>query len=316
MIETQEDKPCEEIDSSTKAIDEEWKKYNKRLDDLIDDVEIEAEMEAEKTIRSKNSRLVTISFIGLALITLIFVQIQHRSNSPEPITSEKALIEEASLHPQDAPSTAPAIPPTDQLAPEKPAPMVKTVKAPTKPENSAPRKTRSSVPKKAETVKATRSVPKKPITSTANEEHYVQLGAFSIKENAEKFSKKVKSKGFNTTISVREAKSTRHQVFMGNFDSKIKAEPKLAELKVSGFNPSIKKTNDAYTLELGLFRKDASSTSLIKKLRSRGFQPATKRVSVDGKTYIVRVDGLVTKKDARQTRQKLADLGFKNSFIR
>ncbi len=316
MIEIQEDKPSEEIDSSTKAIDEEWKKYNKRLDDLIEDAEIEAEMEAEKTIRSKNSKMVTISFVGFALMALIFFQVQQRSNSPELINSEKPLIEEAALHPQNKQVTPPVIPPTDQLAPATPAPVAKSTKTPKKPDNVAPRAIGGLAPKKAAAVKPPQSFSKKPAKDSASGEHYVQLGAFSIKKNAEKFSSKIKSKGFNPTISVRDTKSTQHQVFVGKFDSKLKAEPRLAELKVSGFNPSIKKTTDAYTLELGLFRKEASSASLVNKLRARGFQPSTKRVSIDGKTYIVRVEGLATEKKARQTRQKLADLGFKNSFIR
>ena len=313
MTEIQENKTSEEIDSSPQAIDEEWKKYNKRLDDLIDDAEIEAEMEAEKTIRSKNSRLVTISFVGVALLALIFFQIQQRSNSPESINSEKPFIEEASFHPEDTP---PVIPPTDQLAPATPTPVAESPKVSTKPKNVAPRTAGSSTPKPAKSVKTTKSVSAKPTTNTAGGKHYVQLGAFSIKKNAEKFSNKIESKGFKTTTSVRDTKSTLYQVFIGKFGEKINAEPKLAELKVSGFNPSIKKIDNNYTLELGLFRKDTESTSLVSKLRARGFQPGTKRVSVDGKAYIVRVDGLATEKDALQTRQKLANLGFKNSFIR
>ncbi|SVE31489.1 uncharacterized protein METZ01_LOCUS484343, partial [marine metagenome] len=57
MLEIHEDKNIEKIDYPPQGIDEEWKKYNKRLDDLLDNVEIEAEMEAEKIIRSKNSKL-------------------------------------------------------------------------------------------------------------------------------------------------------------------------------------------------------------------------------------------------------------------
>ena len=40
---------------------EEINKYHKRIDDLIEDAEIEAEIEAEKKIRSKNSRMFSIS---------------------------------------------------------------------------------------------------------------------------------------------------------------------------------------------------------------------------------------------------------------
>lgn len=313
MIEIQEDKTHEEIDSSPQAIDEEWKKYNKRLDDLIDDAEIEAEIEAERTIRSKNSRLVTISAVGFALLALIFFQIQQRSNSPEPIINE-TLVEQTAFFPQETP---PVVPPADQLAPAIPAPIAKsTTKTSTKPKNVAPRVIGKTAPKINKTVKTAKSTSVTPGTRTSGGPHYVQLGAFSIKGNAEKFSKKIAAKGFKPSISVRNTQSTRHQVTIGSFSEKINAEPKLAELKISGFNPSIKRVDNAYTLVVGLFRKDKQSSSIVDKLQGRGFQPITKRVSVEGKTYIVRVEGLATEKEARQTRQKLARLGFKNSFIR
>ena len=38
-------------------------KYNKRIEDLIEDAEIEAELEAEYRIRSKNTRLILIALI-------------------------------------------------------------------------------------------------------------------------------------------------------------------------------------------------------------------------------------------------------------
>ena len=52
MIEIQEDKNKLDVSFPPQIIDEEWKKYNKRMDDMIDDAEIEAELEAENKIRS------------------------------------------------------------------------------------------------------------------------------------------------------------------------------------------------------------------------------------------------------------------------
>ena len=53
MMDTKEKSPVSEVEH----LPEETKKYNKHLDDLIENAEIEAEMEAEKKIRSKNSRV-------------------------------------------------------------------------------------------------------------------------------------------------------------------------------------------------------------------------------------------------------------------
>ncbi len=58
---------------------EEINKYHKRIDDLIEDAEIEAEIEAEKKIRSKNSRMFSISMIGIGLLGLVYFQVNHQT---------------------------------------------------------------------------------------------------------------------------------------------------------------------------------------------------------------------------------------------
>ena len=83
-----------------KNIDVEWKKYNKRMDDMIDDAEIEAEIEAERKIRSKNSKLLTISIIGIAFLTLIFLKVQQYSDLSKTRAGKKILPQDASLTPK------------------------------------------------------------------------------------------------------------------------------------------------------------------------------------------------------------------------
>ena len=63
--------------------------YHKRIDDLFEDAEIEAEMEAEKKIRSKNSRMFSISMTGIALLALVYFQVNHQS-TVTPVESAKA----------------------------------------------------------------------------------------------------------------------------------------------------------------------------------------------------------------------------------
>jgi len=68
---------------------EEINKYHKRIDDLIEDAEIEAEIEAEKKIRSKNSRMFSISMIGIGLLGLVYFQVNHQTAiSPVEIAKE------------------------------------------------------------------------------------------------------------------------------------------------------------------------------------------------------------------------------------
>ena len=59
-------------------------KYKKHINDLIEDAEIEAEMEAKKKIRSKNSRVFSISMLCLGLLALVYSQI----NSPSPLETK------------------------------------------------------------------------------------------------------------------------------------------------------------------------------------------------------------------------------------
>lgn len=313
MIEIQEEKINKDASSLPQIIDDAWKKYNKRMDDMIEDAEIEAEMEAEKKIRSKNSKLFTTSIIGIALLGLIFIKVQQHSNVPQAKTGKKTSVEEATFLPR---KTQLVNPQAGQLASAMTALVPKSNKAPAKSKNVGSRINRSSTPKNIKTEKTSKPVSVEQTINGSDGKHYIQLGAFSIKKNAEKFADKIKSKGFNTVIPVHDTKSTRYHVFIGSFNDKNNSKTKQADLKASGFTSSLKRVNNTYTLDIGAFRNIMGSNSLVKKLRDKGFTPKIKKVLVVSKTYMVRVEGLETKNEAQKTRQKLADQGFINSFIR
>ena len=59
--------------------DHDTKKYKKHINDLIENAEIEAEMEAEKKICSKNSRVFLISIFCFGLLSLVYLQIKSRT---------------------------------------------------------------------------------------------------------------------------------------------------------------------------------------------------------------------------------------------
>ncbi|MCH8157423.1 MAG: SPOR domain-containing protein [Nitrospinae bacterium] len=318
MLEIQEGTHPDQINPSPQAIDEEWKKYNKRLDDLIEDAEIEAEMEAEKKIRSKNTRMVTISMIGVVLLVLVYFQIQNRSRVSPQITAKKPLVEETAFLPQPTPP----VPSAEPMAPAKPAPVAASAKPSATAKKIAPRVPESLPPKAVQKPpEAVQKVVRKVIQPVTSEnpagKYSIQLGAFSVKKNAEKFSKRITAKGFQPMITARDTQSIRYRVFLGKFPDESGAAPKLAKLKASGFKSSVKKIgSNRYTIELGLFRKGKDSITLRDKLKARGFEASRERISLAGQTYAVRINGFATEKDAKQTQQKLALNGFKNSFIR
>ena len=72
-------------------------KYNKRIEDLIEDAEIEAELEAENYVRSKNARLVMISSIGIGFLMMIYLGVNFKVDKPaktsfiEPIAAQEPL---------------------------------------------------------------------------------------------------------------------------------------------------------------------------------------------------------------------------------
>ena len=92
MLETKEQ---ETLDFEyANQLPEEATKYHKRIDDLIEDAEIEAEMEVEKKIRSKNSRMLSISMIGIALLALIYYQVNNLTDFPTIEISKETFKEE------------------------------------------------------------------------------------------------------------------------------------------------------------------------------------------------------------------------------
>ena len=293
MLEIQEDKNIKTLGSQLQEINEDWKKYNKRLDNLLDDVQIKTKLETEKKVRIKNSKLPIISDIGIVLLVLIYIQ-----NKQATFNSENGL-------------------------PLKPSPdkTESTNHEPTtnKNKNSSSSQTISSREGKTtpfiEKQSTTQAISEKKPIPAKSKEFFVQVGAFSIKDNATKLAKRLNSKGFKTEIYVRSIKSTKHQVSSGNFTEKGDAASSFAKFKSLGFNPSIKKSGAAHVLELGLFTKEHESITLTNKLKNSGFKLNQKIVPINRKVFIVRTKDLATEGKARQTKKNLIKLGLKNSFI-
>ena len=90
MLEMQEDKSIEKLDPHAQELNADWKKYNKRLNNLLDNAQIKNVWETKKRVRTKNSKLAIISAIGILLIVLIAIQNKQYLNSPASSISKKA----------------------------------------------------------------------------------------------------------------------------------------------------------------------------------------------------------------------------------
>ena len=101
MLEIQEDKNIKTLDSQLQEINEDWKKYNKRLDNILDDIQIKTKLETEKKVRTKNSKLPIISAIGIVLLVLIYIQNKQFFNSPRYSIDNQPINKQATFTSED-----------------------------------------------------------------------------------------------------------------------------------------------------------------------------------------------------------------------
>ncbi|MFT4577706.1 MAG: cell division protein FtsN [Nitrospinales bacterium] len=234
MMDTKEQSPVTEIEH----LPEETKKYNKHIDDLIENAEIEAEMEAEKKIRSKNSRVFSISMFGIGLLALVYLQV-NSLQTPEAPTPVNKQIETA----ED--KLAKQVPIVEDGSSNIPVPELKNIVAPAEiklKEKALPtRKPKASSKIQKKTTKSIIKPKTKIKTiSTTNTRFFVQTGAFSSKKNAEVSMKKLQAKGFSPlTHVVSKGKTKTYLVQLGVFSNKEKAKLAQEKLARAGYPKTI-----------------------------------------------------------------------------
>ena len=333
---------------------EQDKTYNKSIDALIEDAEIEAEIEAEQHIRSKNARLVTISLVGIALIGFIYWQVSETTVQKE--TAEVALPELTEAQPAEKVSTVksePAPPePKETEAPSTagiakvepdPAPPASEKPAPSpaespkiEPEVAKISPVVTPVEKKAEPV-INKALPKepapqqsitKPVVSQpvktkapgatpAVKKYFVQLGSFSVEDNAKGLVNRVKKKGFKPSILIKSGRATKHVVFVGGFSTKEGGRQALSDLESKGFKSAMEKLADnSYTIVLGKFTTSRQAEALRDKLSLAGFLSSSRANKASSIIYIVQLGGFDGHRQAKLAQKKVGRAGFNDSFIR
>jgi cell division protein FtsN len=331
------------------------KTYHKSIDALIEDAEIEAEVEAEQHIRSKNTRLITISLVGIALIGFIYWQVSETTVQKE--TAEVALPELTEAQPAEKVSTAksePAPPETKETEAPSTAEIAKVEPDPAPPVSEKPTPSPAESPKiepevakispvvpppvekKAEPV-IKKALPKepapqqsitKPVVSQpvktkapdatpAVKKHFVQLGSFSVEDNAKGLVKRVKNKGFKPSILVKSGQATKHVVFVGGFSTKEDGGQALSDLESKGFKSVMEKLADnSYTIVLGKFTTSRQAEALRDKLSLAGFLSSARAKKASSIIYIVQLGGFDGLRQAKLAQKKVGRAGFNDSFIR
>lgn len=136
-----------------------------------------------------------------------------------------------------------------------------------------------------------------------------------MKNNASKYSEKIKSKGYKTVLTTKKIQSKNHLILIESFRRKPTSIKKQSDLKAAGLNSIIRENNKSYSLELGPYRTNKESNSIVDKLKQLGFNPKIKQVLIQKISYTVRIQGISTKTKAQEITKELARFGFKNSFI-
>ena len=329
MLETKEQETLPFEDDN--QLPEEATKYHKRIDDLIEDAEIEAEMEAEKKIRSKNSRMFSISMIGIVLLALIYFQIKNQTPFP-PIEiaketlkkksdkAEEVLTKHVPLVKKEPRDTELSF--SESIDTSKPLenpfitkPKTKVLKPPAKVRDVRKTTLKSKIIKK---VKSKR-IPKKttPTRQSLSSESYIQAGAFGIKKNADSLLKKLQDKGFSPSIQTRVQKSKKHILTIGSFNNKKSGKKTLKKLTEKGFNASFyKNTKNSFSLKVGQFNNLKDARKAQSRLKLKGFLSGMQKKDVTLKTYIVQLGVFPNLEKARLSQEKLARAGFSKTFIR
>jgi cell division protein FtsN len=232
MMDTKEQSTASEVEH----LPEETRKYNKHLDDLIENAEIEAEMEAGKKIRSKNSRIFSISIFGFGLLALVYLQINSikAPEAPAPLNKQIESAED---------KLAKQVPIVEGRSSNIPSPKLKNNVAPAeirlKKKLSPALKTKAPSKTQKKTIKSITKSKIKTVSIT-NTRFFVQTGAFSSKKNAETSLKKLQSKGFSPLIHIVSQGNTKtYLVQLGVFSNKEKAKLAQEKLARAGYPKTI-----------------------------------------------------------------------------
>ena len=215
--------------------DHDTKKYKKHINDLIENAEIEAEMEAEKKIRSKNSRVFLISIFCFGLLSLVYLQIDSRTTQVAVSGEEKT----ASINASTKSAEEKLI---KQVSINNFVGSAKTTPAKISDLSRKPQVTPKFEKKIKETNKTSKSLAKRTIASLVkpNTRFFIQTGAFFQKKNAEISAKKLQAKGFSPLIHVATQNNTKtYLVQLGVFPNKEKTKLAQEKLARAGYAKTI-----------------------------------------------------------------------------
>jgi cell division protein FtsN len=156
-----------------------------------------------------------------------------------------------------------------------------------------------------------------PRLTAAQSEFFIQVGAFSVKTNADRVIKKLMSGGFSPLVQTRTTRSSMYVVFIGGFADKQSPQNMITELRSKGLTPTLKKNdNGSYSIILGKERSKERAEALKQRLTKQGIFTSLKQMKINMRMFIVRVGGFASNTNALQGQKKLETLGYRGTLIR
>ena len=156
-----------------------------------------------------------------------------------------------------------------------------------------------------------------PQLTEAQSEFFIQVGAFSVKANADRTIKKLMSGGFSPLVQTRTTRSSMYAVFIGGFADKKSPQSMITELRNKGLAPTLKKNvNGSYSIVLGREKSKEKAEALKQKLAQQGIFTSLKQMKIDMRMFIVRVGGFENNTNALKGQKKLEILGYRGTLIR
>ena len=117
-------------------------------------------------------------------------------------------------------------------------------------------------------------------------------------------------------MQTRTIKAAMHVVFIGGFSDQSSGEMLITDLESKGFKPFMKENaNGAYDLILGKYVFENSAKDFRKDLNKQGILTNIKKMRIEAKQFVVRMDGLPSKDAALQQQKELEANGFKTALI-
>lgn len=329
------------------------KRNIKKIDDLILDAEMEAQAEINRKIRSNNTRLLLVVLVIVGLFYVSFSAMEDQTLSVPSFLIEETQTAQAPAVPETPPKPIPF--PVTQSAPagdnssapvteaqeenlsplenealsmiqknlndpsgkapspeSEPEPKIQTPPATVKPAKQA-----SGSGTTVSTNNKASAAATSPRLTEAQGEYFIQVGAFSIKANADRVIKKLMIGGFSPLVQTRATRPSMHVVFIGGFADAKSPQSMISELKNKGLNPALKKNdNGSYSIILGKKKSKKQAEALRQDLTKQGIFTSVKQMKVDMRMFIVRVGGYENNQNALQGQKKLEDLGYKGTLIR